>query len=265
MKGKINTGSVFPVSPSLGHNKARLNGPLGGETNYRNSQHFIRITEFPPCFSRSKWILSVASSSSKCCLSLDWHACSNFFFFKSVVTGDGSRCFHFDTETKRQSMEGDSKNSQDQRKFTSRKLKVKTMLVTFFDSEGVIYKYFVAQGVTSDLCWGLSWSGHWSAPVVWDRIWQRLATDILCMITPPPPGGAFSPHREVVFGMKKRGGGSQCWNMRSPLLLYSPDLAPVDFEVVMWAKLGLHREALLVTFKDAQLHATVELRDIPSK
>ncbi|KAG5323518.1 SETMR methyltransferase, partial [Acromyrmex heyeri] len=57
-------------------------------------------------------------------------------FLKSIVTGDETWCFQYDLKTKRQSAEWKSKNS---RKVPS---KIKTMLITFFDSKGIIHKEF---------------------------------------------------------------------------------------------------------------------------
>ncbi|UYV61726.1 hypothetical protein LAZ67_1006170 [Cordylochernes scorpioides] len=52
-------------------------------------------------------------------------------FLKSIVTGDEAWCFHYDPKTKRQMPS-----------------KIKTMLITFFDSRGFIQKEFVPAGQT---------------------------------------------------------------------------------------------------------------------
>jgi len=48
-----------------------------------------------------------------------------------------------DPETKRQSAEWKSKNSPQAKKVRKVPSKIKTMLITFFDSKGIIYKEFV--------------------------------------------------------------------------------------------------------------------------
>jgi hypothetical protein len=61
----------------------------------------------------------------------------------STVTGDETWCFHYDLQTKRQSMEWPSPSSARHKQFSFQKLKNKVMLVTFFDSQGIIYKEYV--------------------------------------------------------------------------------------------------------------------------
>ncbi len=69
-------------------------------------------------------------------------------FVRSIITGDETWCFAYDPETKRQSAEWCSKNSPRPTKLRFAKSRIKTMLITFFDAEGIVHKEFVPQGQT---------------------------------------------------------------------------------------------------------------------
>lgn len=67
---------------------------------------------------------------------------------KHVITGDESWIFEYDPETKRQSKEWHTSNSPRPKKPRMSKSKVKTMLITFFDSDGIVHKEFLPAGQT---------------------------------------------------------------------------------------------------------------------
>ena len=69
-------------------------------------------------------------------------------FLKTIVAGDETWCFQYELLTKRQSAVWKSPEDSPPRKVRLQKLKVKTMLITFFDSEGMIHKEFVPEGST---------------------------------------------------------------------------------------------------------------------
>jgi len=69
-------------------------------------------------------------------------------FFKHVITGDETWIFKYDPDTKRQSLEWHTCNSPHQKKARMSKSKIKTMLICFFDSQGVVHKELVPQGQT---------------------------------------------------------------------------------------------------------------------
>jgi len=65
---------------------------------------------------------------------------------ENIITGDETWCFAYDPATKRQSAEWVGQNSQKPKKLRFQKSRVKTMLIVFFDVEGVIHREFVSDG-----------------------------------------------------------------------------------------------------------------------
>ncbi|GFT55269.1 histone-lysine N-methyltransferase SETMAR [Trichonephila clavipes] len=68
-------------------------------------------------------------------------------FLQSIVTGEEKWFFEYDPRMKRQNMEWLGPSSPKSRKFRFEKSKVKTMLITFFDAQG-IHKEYVPEGQT---------------------------------------------------------------------------------------------------------------------
>jgi hypothetical protein len=66
--------------------------------------------------------------------------CSN-----KISTGDETWCFAYDPETKQQSSEWVGETSHRPKKLTFQRSRIKTLLITFFDSQGVVHKEFVPQ------------------------------------------------------------------------------------------------------------------------
>ena len=69
-------------------------------------------------------------------------------FKYSIVTGDETWCFQYDPETKRQSAEWKHPTEPKPKKSRLEKSKVKTMLICFYDSEGIIHTEFLPPGQT---------------------------------------------------------------------------------------------------------------------
>jgi hypothetical protein len=67
-------------------------------------------------------------------------------FFNKIMTGDETWCFAYDPETKRQSSEWVGETSPRLKKLKFQRSRIKTMLIIFFDSQGVVHKEFVPEG-----------------------------------------------------------------------------------------------------------------------
>ncbi|XP_011166492.1 histone-lysine N-methyltransferase SETMAR-like [Solenopsis invicta] len=173
-------------------------------------------------------------------------------FLKSIVTGDEIWCFQFDSTTKRQSAEWKSKNSPEAKKTRKVPSKINTMLITFFDSKGIIHKEFVPsdQIVTGDYYLEVlkrlmarirrirpdyqdpnSWTLlHDNAPSHKSlSVCQFLARNQVCVLNYPP---------------------------------YSPDLAPCHFSVFPKLKLKL-KGCFFEDIPTIQTASTRELEAIP--
>jgi len=67
-------------------------------------------------------------------------------FLHKVITGDESWVFDYDPKTKRQSEEWHTKSSPRLKKARMSRSRVKTMIIVFFDSRGIVHKEFVLPG-----------------------------------------------------------------------------------------------------------------------
>jgi hypothetical protein len=69
-------------------------------------------------------------------------------FFYKIITGDETRCFAYDPETKRQSSEWIGETYPRPKKLTFQRSRIKTMLINFFGSQGAVHKEFVPERKT---------------------------------------------------------------------------------------------------------------------
>ena len=69
-------------------------------------------------------------------------------FLQGVITGDETWVFDYDPTTKRQSSEWHTSESPRPKKARMSKSKVKSMLIIFFYSKGIVHKEFVPPGQT---------------------------------------------------------------------------------------------------------------------
>ena len=69
-------------------------------------------------------------------------------FFSRIITGDESWILEYDPEKKRQSREWHTANSPRPKKARMSKSKIKSRLICFFESQGIVHKEFVPPGQT---------------------------------------------------------------------------------------------------------------------
>ena len=69
-------------------------------------------------------------------------------FLHKVITGDESWVFDYDPENKRQTEECHTKTSPRPKKAHMSRSRVKTMIIVFFNSHGIVHKEFVPPGQT---------------------------------------------------------------------------------------------------------------------
>ena len=104
-------------------------------------------------------------------------------FFSHVITGDESWILEYDPETIRQIREWHTANSPRPKKVRMSKSKLKSMLICFFDSQGIMHKEFVLSGQTVNQAfyWEvLEYSGK-----VWNVCDQALHALGCCTTTTP--------------------------------------------------------------------------------
>jgi len=72
-------------------------------------------------------------------------------FFNKIITGDETWCFAYDPETKQQSSERVGETSPRPKKLKFQRSCIKTVLIIFFDFQGVVHKYFVPEAKTVNI------------------------------------------------------------------------------------------------------------------
>jgi histone-lysine N-methyltransferase SETMAR len=82
------------------------------------------------------------------CMELKEHVRNDPDFLSKVVTGDESWIYGYDPETKQQLSQWKSPSSPRPKKAWQVKSNVKSMLICFFDIDGIIHKEFVPPGQT---------------------------------------------------------------------------------------------------------------------
>ncbi|UYV75591.1 hypothetical protein LAZ67_13000681 [Cordylochernes scorpioides] len=173
-------------------------------------------------------------------------------FLNSVVTGDESWMFEYDPESKRQSCAWHTKSSPRPKKARMSKLRIKTMIIVFFDIRGIVHCEFVPQGQTVNSAFYLE---------VLRRLKRRIArvrTDIKHTVK-LHHDNATSHTAFMITNFLARSNTSVI-----PHPPYSPDLAPCDFFLLPRLKRemkGKHWEPV----ENIQHHVTTFLRSIPAE
>jgi hypothetical protein len=70
------------------------------------------------------------------------------FFKNKIITGNENWCFAYDPETKRQSSDWVGETSLRPKKVKFQRYRIKSILIIFFDSQGVVHEEFVPEGKT---------------------------------------------------------------------------------------------------------------------
>jgi len=175
-------------------------------------------------------------------------------FLDKIVTGDESWCYQYDPTTKRQSMEWRDPEEGRPTKIRAVKSKIKTMLITFFDSRGIIHKEFVPPGETVNAVFYKS---------VLDRLLKRMRR-----IRPDQysSGDWFllhdnAPAHTAIIVSEFLAKKSVTVITHPP---YSPDLAPADFFLFPKLKMTMkgHRYDDIM---DIQRNVTREMKAIPAE
>jgi hypothetical protein len=66
----------------------------------------------------------------------------------NIITGDETWCFDYDPETKQESSEWVGETSPPPKELKFQRFRIKTILIIFSDSQGVVHKEFVPEGKT---------------------------------------------------------------------------------------------------------------------
>jgi histone-lysine N-methyltransferase SETMAR len=82
------------------------------------------------------------------CTELRQLASNNEIFLFTVITGDESWVYSYDPEKKQQSSQWKNPTSPRPKKTRQVKNNVKSMIITFFDSKGIVHKEFVLTNLT---------------------------------------------------------------------------------------------------------------------
>lgn len=171
-------------------------------------------------------------------------------FLKHVITGDESWIFEYDPETKRQSKEWHTSNSPRPKKARMSKSKVKTMLISFFDSNGIVHKEFLPTGQTVNQNVYLGILGRLRKRVM--RVRPAIKDNWMLHHDNAPCHTALSI---TEFLTRK--------NIPVvPQPPYSPDLSPCDF--FLFPKLKSYLKGHhFGTIENIKENVTAQLKDIP--
>ena len=172
----------------------------------------------------------------------------------SIIAEDETWCFRYDPTTKRQNSEWKSPASPKGKKVLPQKSKVKTILVCFYDSKGIIHHEFVPEGQTVTGSFHLSVLEH-----LWKRI-RHVRPEYSAL------GSWFLLHDNAPVHRAVAVQEFLAWKQVCVLhhLHYSPDLSPCDYFLFPKLKLPL-KGRLSEDVRDIQAAVTLSLRAIPQE
>lgn len=170
-------------------------------------------------------------------------------FLERVITGDESWVFEYDPETKRQSSEWHSPGSPRPRKARMSKSRIKSMLIVFFDSKGVVHKEFLPPGQTINAAFYLEVLKRLRNRVA--RVRPEIANNWILHHDNAPSHGSMLVKEFLAKQMVPT----------LPQPPYSPDLAPADF--FLFPRLKSHLKGHhFGTVENVQAAVTSVLKDI---
>jgi len=173
-------------------------------------------------------------------------------FLQRVITVDETWVFEIDPTTKRQSSEWHTSNLPRTKKARMSKSRVKSMLIIFFDSKGIIHKEFVPPGQTVNPTFYLQVLERLRNRVV--RVCHEIANTWFLQHDNAPSHTSFAV-REFL---------AQHNITMHPHPPYSPDLAPGD--LFFFPKLKTHLKGHhFGTVENVQAAATRALNNISSE
>jgi len=169
-------------------------------------------------------------------------------FLDKFITGDESWCFACDPETKCQGSEWVGEHSPGPKKLRFQKSKVKTMLIVFFDKQGIVHKEFVQEGCTVNAEYYKGVSDHLISRIRRVRSALYRMRDFFLLHDNAP--GAFGSKNSTLSDSKTSS------NIESPP--YSPDLSSPDYVLFPKVKLQL-KGARFDTTEEIQKAVTDQL------
>jgi len=180
------------------------------------------------------------------CLDLLEYIENDKIVFKHVITGDESWIFEYNPENKQQSSVWHTSNSLCLKKARMTKLKMKSMLMFFFNSQGVVHKEFVLQAQTVNKQY-------------YCEVLERLRKRVHCVR--PEIVDTWVLHRDNAPCHTAISVNKFFNKMGIPMVLqppYLPDLSPCDF--LLFPKLKF-----LLKGRHFELWTTSKIRDRPAE
>lgn len=171
-----------------------------------------------------------------------------------IITGDETWVYEYDVETEQQSSEWRTKDEPKPKKPRQSRSKIKTMLIVFFDYQGVVHSEFLPTGQTANAAWyvqvlrNLREKIRLLRPKLWINKSWFLHHDNAPIHTAHSTCDYLTKHNVHVI----------------PLAPYSPDMAPCDFFLFPKLKLPL-RGKHFETIEAIKENSKRELKAIPKE